>query len=444
MIACYATSIWIREIHCYCAFGKTAPVRSYNVRSDNGAQGFLVYNSFAMQTQPSPKISKVERDPRFFQAFMTLVITAMYIVTLVEQPPVRQLAILIPFTVLLVIHVILHWWLERIIPWRFGVLWYILLQGILAILISWLGGSLGIIFAVFMALLGEAVGLLGLTRRGLLAGVYYLVMLLISFVQFSGWSSSGMLMLGTIPVTVSVVIYVTLYVRQMEAREKAQALAAELETANRQLTEYAARVEDLTISNERQRMARELHDTLSQGLAGLILQLEAAQAHLGQDHPEKARTIIADAMGQARLTLADARRAIDDLRQSPQDDLDSVLRAQVSRFSEATGTPCDYYSKSIPTLPDPIREAVIRSVEEALTNIAKHARAGNAAVNISVKDGRLVVKIQDDGQGFDAFAVPNGHYGLVGIRERMRLVNGSCDIQSGDGSGTTLILGIPL
>ena len=124
-----------------------------------------------------------------------------------------------------------------------------------------------------------------------------------------------------------VVIYVTLYVRQMEAREKAQALAVELETANRQLTDYAARVEDLTIANERQRMARELHDTLSQGLAGLILQLEAAQAHLGQDHPAKAREIITDAMGQARRTLSEARRAIDDLRQSPQDDLDSALRA---------------------------------------------------------------------------------------------------------------------
>ncbi len=120
----------------------------------------------------------------------------------------------IPFTVLLIIHVILHWYLERIIPYRFGVLWYIIIQGILAILISWLGGSLGIIFAVFMALLGEAVGLYGLTRRGLLAGVYYLVLLLISFVQFSGWEASGWLMVGTLPMALFVVIYVLLYVRR--------------------------------------------------------------------------------------------------------------------------------------------------------------------------------------------------------------------------------------
>ncbi len=81
-------------------------------------------------------------------------------------------------------------------------------------------------------------------------------------------------------------------------------------------------------------------------------------------------------MGQARRALADARRAIDDLRQSPQDSLNSALQVEISRFSEATGIPCCFYSEAIPNLMDPIKEAVIRSVEEALTNITKHARAG--------------------------------------------------------------------
>ena len=81
-------------------------------------------------------------------------------------------------------------------------------------------------------------------------------------------------------------------------------LLAELETANRQLTEYAARVEDLTIAAERQRMARELHDTLSQGLAGLILQLEAADAHLAANRPERARGILEQSMEKARGTPA--------------------------------------------------------------------------------------------------------------------------------------------
>jgi len=98
-------------------------------------------------------------------------------------------------------------------------------------------------------------------------------------------------------------------------------LLAELESANRQLTEYAARVEDLTIAAERQRMARELHDTLSQGLAGLILQLEAADAHLAADRPERARGILEQSMEKARGTLKEARQVIDDLRQPAGHDL---------------------------------------------------------------------------------------------------------------------------
>ncbi len=161
---------------------------------------------------------------------------------------------------------------------------------------------------------------------------------------------------------VFVVIYVTLYMRQNEAREQAQSIAAELETANRQLSDYAAQVEDLTIANERQRMARELHDTLSQGLAGLILQLEAADAHLTNNRNDKAQSIINNAMKQARVTLADARRAIDDLRQPSLDDLDSALRREIDRFTDATGIPALFHSDPTPPLPAPVTETLIRTL----------------------------------------------------------------------------------
>ena len=138
---------------------------------------------------------------------------------------------------------------------------------------------------------------------GLVAPTYYLVLSMICFANLTGINSVGGYWLVTIAVVIFIVIYVTLYMRQAEAREQAQALLLELEKANRQLSEYADRVEDLTIANERQRMARELHDTLSQGLAGLILQLEAADANLAKDHSDKARVIIQQSMQQARATL---------------------------------------------------------------------------------------------------------------------------------------------
>src|SRR5690606_37880015 len=89
---------------------------------------------------------------------------------------------------------------------------------------------------------------------------------------------------------------------------------AELETAHRQLAAYAAQVESLTLSNERQRMARELHDTLSQGVAALVLQLEAANAHLQNGRHDRAAGIIDLSLRRARNTLAESRAAIDDLR----------------------------------------------------------------------------------------------------------------------------------
>ena len=397
-----------------------------------------------MTASPSPQISKVERDPRLFMWLMTLVVAGIYVVTLMNQPSVRRLGVLIPYTVLLLVHMVLHWQLEKLTQRPNWVLWYMIIQGGLALIISWLGNETGMTFALFMALIGEAVGLFRLTRPGLLTGVYYLILMVISLVQLPGQGSLGPLLLGTIPMVIFVVIYVTLYMRQNEAREHAQSLAAELETANRRLSEYAAEVEDLTIANERQRMARELHDTLSQGLAGLILQLEAADAHLSNHRNDKAHTIITNAMVQARATLADARHAIDDLRQPLLGNLDSAIRVEISRFTDATGIPIMFQSDPIPSLPDPSKEILVRAIAEALTNIANHANAQNVEIHIRVNEENLWVTIRDDGQGFDVTAIPAGHYGILGIKERVRLVNGNFEIQSGNGKGTTLNLKIPL
>ena len=397
-----------------------------------------------MRNKSSAEISIVERDPNIFVWFMTLVVIGMYALTLNSQPTVRQPGILIPFTVLTIIHILLHWYLRKLVEHPPRILWYILIQGVLALVISLFSKNAGLTLALFMGLLGEAVGLFGLTRRGLLASVYYLVLLAINIIQFSGLPSSGSIILTTIPISIFVITYVTLYMRQNDAREKAQSLASKLESANRQLSEYAAQVEDLTIANERQRMARELHDTLSQGLAGLILQLEAADAHLTHNRNEKAQSIIGNAMEQARVTLADARRAIDDLRKPPLDDLDSALRLEIDRFANATGITAQYNPDQIPPIPDSVTEALTRAVAEALTNVANHAKAQNVEVNVRVKDKSLLVTIKDDGQGFDPSSIPSGHYGILGIKERIRLVNGSVEIQSGNDKGTMLRIGIPL
>ena len=408
-------------------------------------QDKIIYNS-SMPTTPSSfqKLSNVDRDPRLFTWFLTLVMIFLYIVALLENPALRQPWLLILFTILFIVHVLLHWQIEKVIKKPRFIIGYFLLQGALGFTICSIARNQGTLLGIYMALLGETVGMLGLSRSSLLAVLYYAILAVINYRQFETPDSIIWLLVATIPVTVFTLIYVLLYTRQAGAREEAQKLAEELEIANQQLSQYADQVEDLTIANERQRMARELHDTLSQGLTGIILQLEAVEAHLASNNTQKAQSIISNAMVQARATLADARNAIDDLRSANVADLNTALRLEVSRFTNATDIPCQIQSIALPELPEVVIDALVRSVAEGLTNIARHARAQQVFIQITTDEQNLVVTIQDDGQGFDPHTIPAGHYGLLGIRERIRLINGECTVESQSDSGTTLTIQVPL
>ena len=408
--------------------------------------------------------TKVEQDYRIFFLFMTFVLAGMYVLSIVQNPNLHQFWPAALFTALMVIHILLHWSVIAIIQTPARQTWYILGQGLLAFAITHLSGNTGMIFSLYMALIGESIGYLGLTRWGLLSTVYFLSLSVINFSlsNNANFATAMFWVLTAVPVVIFIGMYVTLYLRQTEAREKAQALADELEAANRQLSEYAARVEDLTITAERERMARELHDTLSQGLAGLTLQLEAADAHLAQQRPEKAREIIAQAMQKAREALSDARRVISDLRENNLGELGDSLRREVDRFQAATGLPCAFHADATPHLPDPVKETVLRTVSEALTNIARHAQASEAAVNLSVKPvlnradsgaaeapvlsaaEALTITIKDNGLGFDPQNIPSGHYGLLGIRERIRLIGGTLTLDTAPQKGTILTIEIPI
>ncbi len=398
-----------------------------------------------MRTNSSPKISNVERDPDLFVWFLTLVVASMYVVTLVNTPSVRQPVTLLIFTGLTLVHLVLHWQLGGIIDHPRKTTWYILVQGGLTFIILLFAQNLGLTFALFMGLLGEAVGVFGLTRRGLLVAVYYLALLTISLIQFSGWAASGSLMLTTIPIAVFVILFVTLYMRQNQAREQAQSLAAELESANRQLADYAAQVEELTLIAERQRIARELHDTLSQGLAGLVLQLEAVKAHLEAKRGERALVIINQSLARARSTLADSRAAIDDLRLVPAS-LPAAMHRKTERFTQATGIPCQLIiALGDLELPSGTGDHLLRVLNEALANATRHAQAGQVWVRLEAKNDHLELEIQDDGLGFDPeIETGVGHYGLLGMRERARLVGGTLEIETGTGRGTAIRLVAPI
>ena len=389
-----------------------------------------------MATRPLPNL---DRDYRIFLWFMTLIIGAMYVWLLATTPSLRQPLLLLVFTVLLIIHVALHWLTDKVYNRPRLLLGYILLQGALAFVIVLLSNNIGMVFALFLALIGECIGMLGFSRGGLLGCAYFLVLSLVSFLYFTTPSGFVWWLLGTVPTVLFVGVYITLYNRQIQANERSRELLAELETANQRLSEYAAQVEDLTIASERQRMARELHDTLSQGLAGLILQLEAADAHLAHERPEKARQIVQQTMEQARVTLGEARRAIDDLRRGAAPTLEESIRQEVARCT-AAGLPCTLEMELPGELPSAQSDAIARIVPEALTNILMHAHASRAWVNLRGGESGVSLEIGDDGVGFDPAATPPGHYGLIGMRERARLAGGEMEIESQPGAGMRLVV----
>lgn len=407
---------------------------------------FLVYNVETMLGNSAPENSKVARDPLIFTWLLTLVFGVVYYWTLVENPTLRQPLQLIIFTALMILHVALHWLVGIILGAKPKLIsGYLPLQGILVFTISWMGNQFLLIFALYIALIGVTVGVLGVNRRALLASIFYLLLAFINIQHLVDPASAKRELLDLAPLVLFSLMFVILYQRQAEARQQAETLATKLESANRQLADYAAQVEKLTLAAERQRMARELHDTLSQGVTGLVLQLEAVKAHLEAGRQERALTIIEQSLGRARSTLADSRAAIDDLRASPAG-LPEAMRLKIERFSQATGIPCELSIALGKTSPSPnASDHLLSILNEALANITRHARANQVWVRLEEKSNRLELEIQDDGQGFDPENETGvGHYGLLGMRERARLVGGTLEIESGTRRGTRIRLAVPI
>jgi NarL family two-component system sensor histidine kinase YdfH len=121
-----------------------------------------------------------------------------------------------------------------------------------------------------------------------------------------------------------------------------------------------------------------------------------------------------------------------------------AVREEIARFTQATGIPCALELAVPAPLPEAVREHALRGVADGLSNVARHARARQAWVCLAQRDNALEVAVRDDGAGFDPEAVPAGHYGLLGLRERARLAGGTLEVASAPGAGTRVTLRVPM
>lgn len=240
--------------------------------------------------------------------------------------------------------------------------------------------------------------------------------------------------------------YLILYVQLSRAHVQLEVTHTELEEAHEGLSAAASQIETLTRLTERQRLARDLHDTLSQGLVGLKLQLEAVDALLVQRCHDQAQEVVRQAMGRVQETLSEARGAIDALRsEGTTHNCAESARALIQRFTAATGIACQVDVDALAQLPPALHEPTLRVIGEGLTNIARHAQARQVWIRAVLAGDLLSIDVRDDGVGFDPARDPvqPGHYGLLGLRERARLLGGSLEILSAPGSGTSLRVSFP-
>jgi two-component system NarL family sensor kinase len=210
--------------------------------------------------------------------------------------------------------------------------------------------------------------------------------------------------------------------------------------------ELFARSTRLGAVEERNRLAREIHDTLAQGLTATTLQLESADALLDAGS-EKAHGPLRRALSLTRSNLEEARRSVLDLRASPLEGrpLSEALKALVERWEAETGIAARYgaVNGSRP-LPPSVEAALYRICQEALTNVARHAGAERATVRLVATPDRVRLAVEDDGSGFDAAGVPEDRHGIVGMRERAEVLGGTLEVRSEPGEGTRIEVTAPL
>lgn len=197
-------------------------------------------------------------------------------------------------------------------------------------------------------------------------------------------------------------------------------------------------------TEERNRLAREIHDTLAQGLTGISLRLETAESLLGQEGTtEQARDLVTQALELARTNLVEARRSVLDLRAATLEG--NTLLDALRELAEQMDVPVELENRlANQALPQRVETGVYRIAQEGLANIQQHSQASKASLKLGESEDQLTLVLEDDGIGFDPDDVSNERFGLRGMAERARLLGGEFVVRSGDGMGTLIELRIPL
>ena len=277
-------------------------------------------------------------------------------------------------------------------------------------------------------------------RWAIYVAVMVVIVLPIGF--YSTWSTA--LINGAIISTAIffVVLFTQLRLNEQDARIKAEELTRQLEVANRQLAEYASQAEELAATQERNRLAREIHDNLGHYLTIVNVQIEAAKITSESD-PSRALDALNKAQELARKGLTSVRESVAALRVSPVENrpLEDAI-AELIEESQTSGITTNFkiIGESKP-VESKAALALYRIVQEGLTNVRKYANASHVDVELDFSQSDTIrLMLRDDGAGA---ADTDGGFGLIGLRERVQLLGGEFKIQTQPSQGFQIDVTLP-
>jgi signal transduction histidine kinase len=315
---------------------------------------------------------------------------------------------------------------------------YLLIQLALIVAALLLYFELDFFAILLMPLAGQAAFIF--PRRTAAAwGIIFLATNFLGQIHQFGWPGGLPFMFLYAAGILFVVAFSLITLNAEASRRRSEALLAELQS-------YAGQAEALAIAQERNRLARELHDSVAQTLYGLTLQAEAANRKLAAGQLEAVSDYLNFFRDSAQQTLLETRLLIFELRPPILDEvgLTAALRTRLEAVESRSSLDYQLDLAEVERLPSQVETGLYRITQEALNNILKHARASQVNLSLQQNGERIRLEIRDDGVGFDLEArTPHG-YGLQGMRERAEQLGGSFNLQSKPQGGTTIIVEAPI
>lgn len=319
---------------------------------------------------------------------------------------------------------------------------YFIVQLPLGCLIIALGKGAGFSALLLLPLAGQAVVLL----PDLWAYIFNLGIVAAYVIAVKSFTASWPDVWTELPIflagLVFIVVFTQVAVGEEKARKEVERLLIELQATNQRLREFSLKSEELAVAEERNRLAREIHDGLGHYLTTVNMQIQAALATLTKK-PDRARELLVKASSLSQEALEDVRNSVATLRAPMDEKLPlGVIIKEVLKSCECTGIETNFLLLGNERQMSPaVRFALFRTIQESVSNVQKHARASNIWVTLDFRQNqKTILTVKDDGIGSEN---TDGGFGLLGMRERARLVNGDFAVDTSPGQGFAIQLTVP-